>query len=111
MHTIADESSMEQEFIRKLDEAIQKNLSDEHFGVTELSREMGLSKSTLLRKLKMVTHKPGNRYIREVRLQRAMEMLQKNVAPVSEIAYKVGFNSPTYFNTRFLFTQQVDSRS
>jgi TolB-like protein/AraC-like DNA-binding protein/Tfp pilus assembly protein PilF len=101
MPATTEELSLEEEFIRKLDEAIQKNLSDEHFGVEELSRGLGISRSALLRRLKKITHKSVNQYIREIRLQLAMEMLHKNVAPVSEIAYRVGFSSPAYFNTCF----------
>jgi AraC-like DNA-binding protein len=98
---MVEEPSMDQEFIRKLNETMEANLSNEQFGVNELASEMGLSRSALFRKLKLVTNKSINQFIREVRLKRAMEMLQKNIAPVSEIAFKVGFGSPAYFNTCF----------
>lgn len=45
--------------------------------------------------------KSSSQYIREYRLEKAMEMLQDKVATASEIAYRVGFGSPTYFNTSF----------
>ena len=96
-----EEPSIKQEFIRKLNEIIEANLSNEQFGVDEFARETGLSRSVLMRKLKSATDKSINQFIREARLQRAMEMLRKNVASVSEIAYKVGFGSPAYFNTCF----------
>ena len=96
-----EEPSMDKEFIRKLNETMEANLSIEKFGVDELAREMGLSRSALLRRLKQVIGKSVNQFIREARLLRAMEMLEKNVAPVSEIAFRVGFSSPAYFTTCF----------
>ncbi|HPJ77270.1 MAG TPA: helix-turn-helix domain-containing protein [Prolixibacteraceae bacterium] len=93
--------SMEQAFLRKLNDTIYQNLSKEDFGVKELSHEMNMSRSTLLRKVKKETHNSVNQYIRQLRLERAMEMLQDNVASVSEIAFQTGFGSPAYFNTCF----------
>lgn len=93
--------SMDQMFIEKLTGILEVNLEKEHFGVKEFANEAGLSRSKLHRKLKKITGKSASKFIREFRLQKAMVMLQNNVATVSEIAYKVGFGSPTYFNTCF----------
>ena len=93
--------SMDQVFINKLTEIVQANLSDEKFNVEELIRESGISNSSIHRKLRSITQKSASQFIREIRLHRAMEMLQKNVGTVSEIAYMTGFGSPTYFNKCF----------
>ena len=77
------------------------NLENEKFGVVELAAEIGLSRSQLHRRLQELRGKSTSRFIREYRLEMAMEMLKKNVATASEIAYRVGFSSPTYFNTSF----------
>lgn len=98
---MAEELSMDQAFLKQLDEVIEAHLEDEQFGVEELTKELGLSRSHLHRKLNGLTGKSTSRYIREYRLDKAMEMLQNNVATASEIAYRVGFGSPTYFNTSF----------
>ena len=95
------ELSMDQMFLKHLDEIIEIHLEDEQFGVEELARELGLSRSQLHRKLNSLTGKSTSQYIREYRLEKAMEMLQTNVATASEIAYRVGFSSPTYFNSSF----------
>ena len=95
------EHSMDQVFIKKVTDILEANLANEQFGVKELTYEMGISRSKLHRKLNVLTQKSTSQFIREYRLEKAMEMLQNDVATASEIAYRVGFNSPTYFNTCF----------
>jgi uncharacterized protein (TIGR02145 family) len=91
----------DQIFIRKLTDIILQNLSDENFGVKELAKESGMSQYVLSQRLYSVTGKTINQFIRETRLNKAMEMLQNEEVTASEVAYKVGFSSPTYFNTCF----------
>jgi TolB-like protein/AraC-like DNA-binding protein len=95
------QTSFSQVIIRKLTEIIHANLEKENFGVSELAVAAGMSRSSVHRKLKSFVKKTASQFIREVRLQKAMELLQQDMATASEIAYKVGFNSPTYFNTCF----------
>ncbi len=89
------------EFIKKLTEIILANLEDENFGVSELVKESGLSHSNIHRRLNAIEKKSISQFIREIRLQKAMELLQQNETTASEIGYKVGFRSPAYFNTCF----------
>ena len=93
--------SLDQAFIKKLADIILANLRNEKLGVEELSRLMGMSHSTIHRKLRSYTHKSLSQFIREVRLQKAHEMLRQNLGTVAEISYRVGFGSPTYFNKCF----------
>ena len=93
--------SMEQKFIKKLIAIIRINLENEQFGVNELASEIGLSRSQLHRKLQDINGKSTTQFIREYRLQKAMKMLKRNRFTASEIAYKVGFSSPSYFNSCF----------
>ncbi len=95
------ELSMDQVFIEKLTNILEVNLDKEQFGVKEFAKEAGLSRAKLHRKLQSITGKSSSKFICEYRLKKAMEMLQNDVATVSEIAYRVGFSSPTYFNTCF----------
>lgn len=76
---------------------IEEHLSNEQFGVSELAREAGMSRSNLLRKVKKHTGLSVSQYIRQVRLEHAMELLKQEALTVSEIAYRVGFNSTSYF--------------
>ena len=91
----------DQVFIRRLTEIILENLGNENFGVKELAQESGLSRYSLGRKLHSICKKTVNKFIREVRLQRSLEMLQNESLTASEVAYQVGFHSPTYFNKCF----------
>jgi len=94
-------SPMDHVLTRKLIEIIYANLENEDFGVKELARETGLSRFNLNRKLHFICGKTINQYIREVRLERAMDMLRQEFLTASEVAFKVGFSSPAYFSTCF----------
>jgi AraC-like DNA-binding protein/tetratricopeptide (TPR) repeat protein len=94
-------ASSEKDFIQKLTKAVDAHLDDEHFGVSELAAELGMSRVTLHRKVKEIVKKSVSTFIRETRLKRAFEMLQYKEDTAAEIAYKVGFGSPTYFNKCF----------
>ncbi|MFY9153207.1 MAG: helix-turn-helix domain-containing protein [Prolixibacteraceae bacterium] len=96
-----DQTAIDHEFIRKLTEIIRANLGNEDFGVKELARETGMSRFNLNRKLHFISHKTISQFIREVRLERAMEMLQNDSLTASEISFKIGFSSPAYFSTCF----------
>lgn len=91
----------DQIFIRKLTEMIHENIRNEDFGVKELARESGMSLYSLSRKLHSTTRQTVNQFIREVRLREALKLLQSEDITASEVAYKVGFSSPGYFNKCF----------
>ena len=98
---MAESLSPDQIFIRKLTEIILANLGNENFGVSELAHETGMSLYLLNRRLHSITKKTSNQFIREIKLQKALEMLQNEVYTVAEIAYKTGFGSSNYFNKCF----------
>lgn len=93
--------SKDQSFVQKLTDILETQLENDQFGVKELADEMGMSRSQLHRKVHSILRKSTSAFIREYRLQVAFDLLKADVATVSEIAYKVGFASPTYFNTCF----------
>lgn len=84
-------------FLNKINEIIKENLSDERFGVSELAEEAGMSRSNLLRRIKSISGVSASQYIREIRLEKAMEILKDSDVNVSEVSYVVGFNSTSYF--------------
>jgi TolB-like protein/AraC-like DNA-binding protein len=88
-------------FILKLDEHIDRNMENEHFGVGELAEAMNLSRMQVYRRVRKITGMNVSQYIREKRLNVALEMLRHNEYTVSEIAYKVGFGSVSYFSNCF----------
>lgn len=88
---------MKNEFLNRVDSLIEENISNEQYGVSELAAEVGMSRSNLLRKIKKLTELSASQYIRKVRLENAMKMLKETSMTASEVSYKVGFNSTSYF--------------
>ena len=88
-------------FLGRLREAVDANLTNDQFGVEELARQMGMSRSQLHRKLTTTTGQSVSQFIREYRLERGMELLKQGDLTAVEVADKVGFGSATYFNTCF----------
>jgi TolB-like protein/AraC-like DNA-binding protein len=93
--------SGDQLFIRKLTDLVLANLSRVDFDMEQLVKEAGLSRSSLHRRLKAIRNQNVTQFIREIRLNKAMELLQQETATASEIAYMVGFSSPAYFTKCF----------
>lgn len=94
-------SSMDQQFIKKVLQIIETYLADDSFTVEKLGKEIGMSRSQIHRKLTATIGKSPNQLIKNVRLQRAHDLITKNAATISEIAYMTGFSSPNYFNSCF----------
>ncbi len=85
-------------FIDQSQALVLENLSNEKFGVSELAEAMNMSRSNLLRKVKKQTNLSASQFIRQIRLQKGMELLKEdNALTVSEISYEVGFGSTSYF--------------
>ncbi|MEJ2112706.1 MAG: helix-turn-helix domain-containing protein [Flavobacteriaceae bacterium] len=91
----------EKRFLNKIKTIINSNINKEDFGVRELASELGFSRSQTLRKVKALTGNSANHFIRERRLKKAIKLLEEDTYTASEIAYKVGFSSPSYFNKCF----------
>lgn len=89
------------EFIKKLTELILSNLGDEKFGAKELVLKTGMNHSTIHRRLKSIAGKNISQFICEIRLWKALDLLNQDGMTASEVSYKVGFSSPAYFNNRF----------
>lgn len=93
--------STEQIFLQKILTAIEINMSEENFGVEELAKELYMSRSQLHRKLVALTGQSPSELLKNTRLLRAKELLQKKSASPSEVAFQVGFNSHAYFSKCF----------
>jgi TolB-like protein/AraC-like DNA-binding protein/Tfp pilus assembly protein PilF len=92
---------MDKDFIDKVHHIVMSNIADENFGVSELASLLGLSTSQTLKKVKTLTGKSVNQYIRELRLEKATKLIKETDFTIAEIAYKVGFSSQSYFNKVF----------
>lgn len=85
----------------KLRGIILNNIGNGHFGVSDLARETGLAKNVIKRKIFKATNKTIVRFITEIRLQKALQLLKDEDLTASEVAFKTGFCSPAYFNACF----------
>ena len=91
----------DQTFVTKLREVIRDNMGDSDFSVERIGEEIGLSRVQLYRKVKALTGQTPVELLRKARLERGRRLIEKTEKSVSEIAYEVGFTSPSYFNKCF----------
>ena len=93
--------AQDQTFVTKLREVIRDNMGDSDFSVERIGEEIGLSRVQLYRKVKALTGQTPVELLRKARLERGRRLIEKTEKSVSEIAYEVGFTSPSYFNKCF----------
>ncbi|MDN5215482.1 two-component regulator propeller domain-containing protein [Fulvivirgaceae bacterium BMA12] len=93
--------SAEADMVRKITRIIEANIDNVNFSVEELSRELGMSRVNLYKKLLAITNKTPIQYIRHIRLKRAAQLLSQSQMTVAEVAYQVGFNNPKNFAKYF----------
>jgi AraC-like DNA-binding protein len=87
-------------FLIRLKAVLERNLANTDLNVEMLASAMHVSKSTLNRKLKAVLNNSSKNYIKEYRLQRAVELLEAGYK-VCEVSQRVGFNTASYFTQCF----------
>lgn len=80
---------------------VEKNMARSDLSVEELSRELGMSRAHLYKKISQITGKTPIEFIRIIRLKRAAQLLRESQQNISEIAFQVGFNNPKYFSRYF----------
>jgi len=97
MPTPHEEQSLDVKFLFKARQVVEKNLEGVAFGVEQMAEEMGFSRTHLLRKIKALTNISPNEFIRDLRLNKAAEMIRQKADTVSQIAYAVGFSDQSYF--------------
>ena len=93
--------AQDQTFVTRLREVIRDNMGDSDFSVERIGEEIGLSRVQLYRKVKALTGQTPVELLRKARLERSRRLIEKTEKSVSEIAYEVGFTSPSYFNKCF----------
>ena len=94
---MSDSSFHSNSFVDRAESIILENVSNEQFGVSELAEVMNTSRSNLLRKIKQQTKLSASQFIRQVRLKKSLEILGQDSMTVSEVSFKVGFGSTSYF--------------
>ena len=90
-------TSLDKQFITNILEYIHKNINDPSLNVENLADELLISRSKLYRKIKALTGNTANEFIKKIRLEKAKQFLESSDHSISEISFKVGFSSPSYF--------------
>jgi ligand-binding sensor domain-containing protein/signal transduction histidine kinase/AraC-like DNA-binding protein len=90
-------TSMDEKFLEKVQKLIDNEMFDMKFSADDFAKRIGMSRMQLHRKLTALTGLSANAFIRDQRLKMAIQKLKSKSGSVSEIAYSVGFSSPSYF--------------
>lgn len=88
-------------FIANLKKVIEQNIEDDSFGIQDLCKTICVSRSQLHNKIKTKTGLSTSIYIRQIRLEKSKVLLRQTELNISEVAYAVGFKSPSYFSKLF----------
>ena len=93
--------SADEKLLRRIVDAIRNNLENPEFDVAALCQEVGISRVHLNRKLKETGNVPPSQLIKSFRMKQAAWLLVNNKVNVSEVAYRVGYSSHSYFSNSF----------
>ncbi|MBK6965246.1 MAG: DNA-binding response regulator [Bacteroidales bacterium] len=94
-------SQLDANFLRKCNAIVEKHLTESEYSVEQLSAEIGLSRVHVYRKIKHLTGLSVSEFVRNIKLKKAAVLMLDSGKSVSEIAYDIGFSSPSYFSKCF----------
>ncbi len=93
--------SADEKLIQRIMKVVNKELANPAFGVEELSKAVGLSRTHLYRKILEITQQTPVEFIRNIRLAKAANLLEQNKFYISEVAFMTGFSEISYFRKIF----------
>jgi AraC-like DNA-binding protein len=93
--------TLDEKFLDSVIRCIEKYLPEVDFDIETLASDVGMSKSSLYRKIKSMTGLSPHELIRNIKLKHACRMLKSKPVNISEVAYAVGFSTPKYFTACF----------
>jgi AraC-like DNA-binding protein len=96
-----DIESQDQRLFKKVQAIVENNLSNPLFGVEELAKEIGMSRTNLHRKIKSISSLSPSEFIRNMRLKKASILLLSQSNSVSQVSFSVGFEDHSYFSKTF----------
>ena len=97
----ANPNKLDKKFVTEFTAYIEEHYGNSTLNVEDIAKDMGMSRVQLYRKVKALLGFSVNEYIQQIRLNKAKFLLRRNDLTVADIAYHVGFSSPTYFSTAF----------
>ena len=92
---------LDEQFIKKAIALVEKNIADSEFSVETMATEVGMSRTTLYKKLMAITGQGPAEFIRTIRIKRGKALLETSQMQVTEIAYAVGFTTVKSFTMNF----------
>ncbi|MDE6653102.1 MAG: helix-turn-helix domain-containing protein, partial [Muribaculaceae bacterium] len=95
---IVNTVSVEDEFLQRFISIVEREMGNSELSVEGIADELGISRVQMYRKIKALTNYSVAEMIRNIRLKSAANMLKTSGSTVSEVAYAVGFSSPSYFS-------------
>ena len=98
---------VDQKFLADLTAIVEANLGRSELGVDDVARSLGLSRVQLYRKVKAVLGTGVTDFIQNLRLTKSRQLLLDESLTIAEVAYQLGFSSPSYFSTSFKARYQV----
>lgn len=101
-YSILTTNKSDRDFIERLNSEIDKHISDSDFSIESLSDKLIISRSNFQRKLKSICGYTPGEYLRTYRLKKAASLLLQKEMRINEIAFEVGFSSPSYFTKCFV---------
>ena len=87
--------------LSKIQETIEQHIGEPDFNVATLADNMNMSRSTLMRKIKVITGKTPLQFIRDIKIELACQMLKNHTTSVSEVANRLGYTDSDYFSKTF----------
>ncbi|MDH7461693.1 response regulator [Chitinophagaceae bacterium 26-R-25] len=93
--------TVDKKFMDTLTNVISENLSNAEFSISELTKEVGMSKTALYRKFSTLSHMSIGEFIKVLRLRKAALLLSRSELNVTNVAWEVGFNDRRYFSREF----------
>jgi DNA-binding response OmpR family regulator len=93
--------SSDRVLIDKATQIVEQHLNDKEFVVDHLADHLGISTSSMYRKLKMLTNQSPTEFVRYIRLKKAIRLMNDGNTNVDEIGFAIGFNSHSYFTSSF----------
>lgn len=91
----------DEQFLQKCYDFLRKNLTNSELTIEDFGKELGVSRVHLYRKIKYLTNLSPSRFILNVRLKVAADLLRQEGVSVSDVCYQVGFNNLSYFTRTF----------
>lgn len=94
-------SSADEKFLKKAISLVEENINNSEYSIEDMSHDMAMSRVNLFRKIRSTTGMSPTDFVKSIRLRKAAQLLSQGDMNIVEVAYSVGFNTPSYFTKSF----------